>query len=64
MEKQRSVFSFLGNEQRVWEAIRFGAFAQLALEVLTKKLFMDLDQVKDSFVQARDWAAAFFTSPA
>ena len=36
MEKQRPVFAFLGNEQRVWEAIRFGAFAQIALEVLNE----------------------------
>jgi c-di-GMP phosphodiesterase len=30
------------------------------LEALTHKLFMDLDQVKTTFAQARDWAGAFF----
>ena len=34
-----------------------------ALEVHTQKLFMDIGQVKDTFAQARDWGAGFFTSP-
>ncbi len=34
-----------------------------ALEVQTQKLFMDIGQVKDTFAQARDWGAGFFTSP-
>ena len=34
-----------------------------ALEVQTQKLFMDIGQVKDTFAQARDWGASFFTSP-
>ena len=32
----------------------------LTLEALTHKLFMDLDQVKTTFAQARDWAGGFF----
>jgi c-di-GMP phosphodiesterase len=32
-----------------------------ALEVLTQKLFLDLNQIKDTFAQARDWANGFFT---
>lgn len=34
LEKQRHLFQHVGNDQRVWEAIRFGRFAQFALEVL------------------------------
>jgi EAL and modified HD-GYP domain-containing signal transduction protein len=35
-----------------------------ALEVQTQKLFMDINQIKDTFAQARDWGAGFFVSPA
>ncbi|MBA4393013.1 MAG: histidine kinase [Desulfobacca sp.] len=31
------------------------------LEVLTRNLFLDLNQIKDNFAQARDWAGRFFT---
>lgn len=34
MEQRRSHFTHLGNDQRVWEAIRFGRFAELALDIL------------------------------
>lgn len=34
MTERRSHFTHLGNEQRIWEAIRFGRFAELALEIL------------------------------
>jgi EAL and modified HD-GYP domain-containing signal transduction protein len=32
-----------------------------ALEVLTRKLFLDRDLIKDTFAQARDWAGQLFT---
>lgn len=34
LEQQRKYFFHLGNEQRVWEAARFGRFAEFALDVL------------------------------
>jgi EAL and modified HD-GYP domain-containing signal transduction protein len=34
-----------------------------ALELETRKLFMDIGQVKDIFGHARDWGAGFFASP-
>ena len=37
LESQRALFAYLGNEQRVWEAIRYGAFAQLAHAVLAEE---------------------------
>jgi hypothetical protein len=37
LEKRRSDFAYLGNTQRVWEAIRYGRFAELAAEVLAKE---------------------------
>ncbi len=37
LESQRALFAHLGNEQRVWEAIRYGAFAQLAHAVLAEE---------------------------
>jgi c-di-GMP phosphodiesterase len=33
----------------------------IRLEVLTRKLSLDLKMIKDNFAQARDWAARFFT---
>lgn len=33
LESQRAQFAYLGNERRVWEAIRHGRFAQIAVEV-------------------------------
>lgn len=35
-----------------------------ALTVQTQNLFMDLDQVRDTFAHAREWGAGFFVSPA
>ncbi|MBI5601761.1 MAG: HDOD domain-containing protein [Deltaproteobacteria bacterium] len=32
-----------------------------ALEILTQKLFLDLNLIKENFAQARDWAGSFFT---
>ncbi|MBU4366122.1 MAG: hypothetical protein KKF10_03215 [Verrucomicrobia bacterium] len=37
LEKRRADFAYLGNTQRVWEAIRFGRFAELAVEVLARE---------------------------
>lgn len=37
LAKRRDGFSFLGNEQRVWEAIRFGRFAEIAVSVLERE---------------------------
>ncbi len=34
MERRRKYFFHVGNEQRVWEAVRCGRFAEFALEVL------------------------------
>jgi len=34
LESQRSLFAHLGNDHRVWEAIRYGAFAQEAAAIL------------------------------
>ena len=36
MEKRRKHFYHVGNEQRVWEAVRFGRFAELALTAMAK----------------------------
>ena len=33
-QEQHALFAYLGNERRIWEAIRFGRFAQLAAEVV------------------------------
>ena len=35
--RQRGLFAHLGNEQRVWEAIRFGRCAQIAAELLARE---------------------------
>ncbi len=37
LDKRRPDFAYLGNTQRVWEAIRFGRFAELAVEVLARE---------------------------
>jgi len=37
LEAQRADFAYLGNEQRVWEAIRYGEFAKIALAVLAEE---------------------------
>lgn len=34
LAQRRADFAYLGNEQRVWEAIRFGRFAEIATDVL------------------------------
>ncbi len=34
---RRADFAYLGNEQRVWEAIRFGRFAEIAFDVLARQ---------------------------
>lgn len=36
-KSQQPIFAYLGNARRVWEAIRFGCFAQLAWEVLQQE---------------------------
>jgi N-acetylneuraminic acid mutarotase len=36
LDQQRAEFAYLGNEQRVWEAIRFGRFAEIAHDVLVR----------------------------
>jgi EAL and modified HD-GYP domain-containing signal transduction protein len=33
------------------------------LELLSRKLFLDLNLIKSNFTQARDWAGAFFSPP-
>jgi len=37
MEKRRERFAHLGNDRRIWEAIRYGAFAEMAAELLAKE---------------------------
>ena len=37
LAKRRAEFAYLGNEQRVWEAIRFGRFAEIASDVLARE---------------------------
>jgi len=37
MRQRAGLFSYLGNDQRVWEAIRFGRFAEIALQILEKE---------------------------
>lgn len=37
LAERRDLFAYLGNEQRVWEAIRFGRFAEIASDLLTKE---------------------------
>ncbi|HOS43440.1 MAG TPA: hypothetical protein PK794_07100, partial [Armatimonadota bacterium] len=37
LEARREQFAYLGNPQRVWEAIRYGRFAELALEELARE---------------------------
>ena len=37
LARRREVFAYLGNEQRVWEAVRFGGFAEIAAEVLHRE---------------------------
>jgi hypothetical protein len=37
LAERRADFAYLGNEQRVWEAIRYGRFAELALEVMAEE---------------------------
>jgi c-di-GMP phosphodiesterase len=41
------------------ESIEDGDWARL--DALTRKLFLDLNMIKDNFAQARDWAGRFFT---
>ena len=36
-QRQREEFSYLGNPMRVWEAIRYGDFARIALEVVREE---------------------------
>ncbi len=37
LEQQRAEFAYLGNDQRVWEAIRYGRFAEFAHAVLAQE---------------------------
>lgn len=37
LEQQRKLFDYLGTEWRVWEAIRFGRFAEIAAQVLAEE---------------------------
>lgn len=36
-ESQRPIFAYLGNGRRIWEAIRFGRFAQMAYDIIRKE---------------------------
>lgn len=63
LESRRQQFAYLGNEQRVWEAIRFGRFAEIALEVLDE-LNSDLPLVLvgwggDRWMQFADYCLAY-----
>ncbi len=37
LAEQRELFAYLGTERRVWEAIRYGRFAAIAVEVLAQE---------------------------
>ena len=63
MEQNRKSFAYLGNDHRIWEAIRFGEFAKIAAGVL-KREFSHLNLVivgwgGDRWMRFADYCLAY-----